>query len=363
MPEKTIWAGDGRVFILDQTLLPRERVVLEIGDVGQMWEAIKVLRVRGAPAIGIAAAFGVWLAIRAIGGSESAAVQKVAAEACAYLRTARPTAVNLFWALDRIERLVSSSASLNAEQLKQRILAEAEAMIAEDNEVCLAIGRYGSELLPDKSRVLTHCNAGGLATAQYGTALAVIYWAVQKDGKSIEVFADETRPLLQGARLTAWELTQSHIPVTLICDNMAASAMRKGMIDAVIVGTDRVARNGDFANKIGTYGVAVLARHHGIPFYVAAPMSSIDLKIASGDEIPIEERAAEEIASIQGVQIAPAGVNIYNPAFDVTPAEFVTGFITEKGVVRAPYGQTIPELFHRGTAVPPADLTAGKSSS
>lgn len=345
MRPRTIWSEEGRVYLLDQTLLPAETKVLEIETPGQMWEAIKALRVRGAPAIGIAAAFGVWLAVRHLREGDSVTLQQIVHRTCAYLATARPTAVNLFWALERISGLVDRNTSLTFEDLKGLILTEARAMVEEDNAVCLAIGKHGAALLHDGDGVLTHCNAGGLATASHGTALAVIFHAVEQEKKRIKVFADETRPLLQGARLTAWELGQAGIPATLICDNMAASVMRRGWVQSVVVGTDRVAANGDFANKIGTYGIAVLARHHGIPFYVAAPMSSIDLSVPDGAAIPIEERDADEVTTLRGVRTAPNGVDVFNPAFDVTPEEFVTAFITEKGILRPPYPDGLRALF------------------
>jgi methylthioribose-1-phosphate isomerase len=345
MPEKTIWFDDHEVYLLDQTRLPRERHVLEINSISEMWDAIKTLKVRGAPAIGIAAALGVWLALRHHSDKDSIPLVQVVENACKYLSTARPTAVNLFWALNRIQDVAHNNPDLKDARFKQRILDEALAMLEEDNAVCLAIGKFGAELLHDGDCVLTHCNAGGLATAQFGTALSVIYYAVGQQGKKISVFADETRPLLQGSRLTAWELMQANVPVTIICDNMAGSVMHKGWINAVIVGTDRVARNGDFANKIGTYGVAVLAREHNIPFYVAAPLSSIDIALTDGSAIPIEERSADEVSGFYGMPVAPDGVKVYNPAFDVTPHELVTAFITEKGVIGPPYDQTIPGLF------------------
>jgi methylthioribose-1-phosphate isomerase len=344
MPPRTIWAEDGRVFLIDQTLLPGERRILEIGTSAEMWEAIRLLRVRGAPAIGIAAAYGVWVAVRDCVG-EGDAVLRCAEEACDHLATSRPTAVNLFWALDRVRHAARANAGLDADGQRRAILDLANRMVDEDNAVCLAIGRHGAALLADGARVLTHCNAGGLATAQYGTALAVVYYAAEREGKRVEVFADETRPLLQGARLTAWELREAGIPVTLICDNMAASVMRRGWVDAVIVGTDRVVRNGDFANKIGTYGLAICAREHGVPLYVAAPLSSIDVQLATGDEIPIEERDPAEVTAVGGVTTAPDGIRVFNPAFDVTPHRLVTAFITEKGVIRPPYHSAIPDLF------------------
>ncbi|MBX7247264.1 MAG: S-methyl-5-thioribose-1-phosphate isomerase [Candidatus Sumerlaeaceae bacterium] len=345
MPEKTIWADDGRVSIIDQTRLPGDFHKMEVKTVGEMWEAIKSLRVRGAPAIGIAAAFGVWIAVKHLRAEDSLPLDQAIENACSYLATARPTAVNLFWALDRVRKLAKANTDLPHNKLQRLVLAEAEAMLAEDYEICTAIGRHGAGLLEDGHRILTHCNAGGLATAGYGTALAPVYYAVEKLGKHLEVFADETRPLLQGARLTSWELVRASIPVTLICDNMAAVVLRNGWVNAVIVGTDRVARNGDFANKIGTYGLAVLAREHNVPLYVAAPLSSIDISLSSGAEIPIEERNADEITSLHGLKIAPEGVKVFNPAFDVTPHRLVTAFITEKGIVRPSYEKNLTALF------------------
>jgi methylthioribose-1-phosphate isomerase len=341
IPVKTIeWIGDaeGVCRIIDQTLLPTELRYLDIADVDAMWEAIRILRVRGAPAIGIAAAFGVYLGVRDISsGSDASAFSAALDRVIAHLATSRPTAVNLFWALDRVKRVAASAAAQGgAGAVKQALLAEAIALIDEDNAVCRAIGAHGAALLADGDTILTHCNAGGLATAQWGTALAVVYVAAEQ-GKRVSVYADETRPLLQGARLTAWELQQAGVPVTLITDNMAATVMAQGRVKAVIVGTDRVAANGDFANKIGTLGVAILAREFGIPLYVAAPLSSVDLSLASGGEIPIEERKAEEVSLGFGKRTAPEGVAIYNPAFDVTPARYVTAFITERGLVRPPF--------------------------
>lgn len=353
MHERTIWTEGEQVYLIDQTLLPGERRVLEVHTVGEMWEAIRTLRVRGAPAIGIAAALGVWLGVRQVNEYETIPLHQAVENACRYLATARPTAVNLFWALDRIRGVVAAHPDAGIRQLKALLLKEAQRMLDEDNEVCLAIGRHGASLLQDGSRILTHCNAGGLATAQFGTALAPVYFAVEQERKKIAVIADETRPLLQGARLTAWELMRAGVDVTLICDNMAGSVMRRGMVDAVIVGTDRVAANGDVANKIGTYGVAVLARQHGIPFYVAAPLSSIDISIPSGDGIPIEERAEEEVTTLGGVRIAPEGVKVYNPAFDITPAELVTAFITEKGIIEPPFGESLQRLFEENAALQP----------
>lgn len=337
MKIKTIYWEGRECRIIDQTLLPGEFKILPIASVEEMFEAIRNLRVRGAPAIGIAAAMGVYIGIASSKASTPGKVVDETKAVCEYLARSRPTAVNLFWALNRIERIALENASRSVEELKNCIWLESQKMIEEDDQVCRSIGEHGAHLLKDGDTVLTHCNAGGLATASYGTALAVIYFAAES-GKRVRVFADETRPLLQGARLTAWELMQNSIDVTLICDNMAGSIMRKGWINAVIVGADRVCRNGDFANKIGTYPLAVLAHEHKIPFYVAAPFSSIDSSLSAGSEIPIEERDGAEVSSIGASAIAPRGVKVYNPAFDVTPARLVSGFITEEGVLAPPFG-------------------------
>lgn len=331
------WVGDaltGRVRMIDQTLLPTEFVEIDLDSVDSVWEAIRVLRVRGAPAIGIAAAFGVVL-----GGQPAARRQGQADEvreailaASAHLRTSRPTAVNLFWALDRVDRIATQFDERNPLALLERVLEEARAIATEDRAMCRSIGRIGAGLVANGSGILTHCNAGGLATADYGTALAVVFFA-HEQGKAIQVFADETRPLLQGSRLTAWELQRRGVPVTLICDSMAAQVMKEGRVQLVVVGADRIAANGDTANKIGTYGVALLARAHGIPFYVAAPTSTFDLSLASGSEIPIEQRDPREVTHGLGRATAPEGVDVYNPAFDVTPAELIAGIITERGLI------------------------------
>jgi methylthioribose-1-phosphate isomerase len=355
MLETIAWNGHA-VRLLDQTRLPMETVYVEIADERQMWDGIKRLVVRGAPAIGVAAAFGVYLGVRADESEYLADFDRRVDEVCDYLATSRPTAVNLFWALDRMRRVsreTRKQGSRTEEQMvrkiEQRLLAEALTMLEEDKQVCRKIGEYGLELLSSLNpepktlnpiSVLTHCNAGTLAAVAYGTALAPIYRA-HEQGIPIEVFADETRPLLQGSRITAYELREAGIPVTVICDNMAATVMREGKVRAVIVGTDRVAANGDVANKIGTLGVAILARHFGLPFYVAAPTSSIDLSLASGAQIPIEQRDSSEISNGLGRQTAPDAVAFYNPAFDVTPADLVTAIITEKGVARAPYGESL----------------------
>ncbi|MBS0261066.1 MAG: S-methyl-5-thioribose-1-phosphate isomerase [Planctomycetes bacterium] len=340
------WEGqlDGHLVLIDQTLLPTEFREISCRDVESVWEAIKVLRVRGAPAIGVAAAYGVCVGLQtALAAGESAFLDRVN-HVIDYLATSRPTAVNLFWALDRMRRVVTAGRGhLSSRQLAERLLAEARAIEAEDRQTCRDLGRHGATLLTSGQGVLTHCNAGGLATADYGTALAVIFAATEA-GLALQVYADETRPLLQGARLTAWELQQRGIPVTVICDSMAAQVMREGRVHAVIVGADRIAANGDAANKIGTYGVAILAAYHKIPFYVAAPASTFDFAIAAGAEIPIEHRDPREITHGFGRQTAPADVAVYNPAFDVTPASLIAGFITERGVIRPPYRENLSIL-------------------
>lgn len=321
------WSGgvDGTLHLIDQTLLPGELREIECRDVATVWEAIKQLRVRGAPAIGIAAAYGVVLGVRNDLKQLPGVID--------HLAGSRPTAVNLFWALDRMKAKAAALEARPPLEIISTLLDEARAIHEEDRALCHAIGRHGAELLPDNSGVLTHCNAGGLATAEYGTALSVFFTA-QDQGKYLHVYVDETRPLLQGARLTAWELVQRGIPATLICDSMAAQVMREKRVHAVVVGADRIAANGDTANKIGTYSVAVLAQAHGIPFYVAAPSTTFDLKIDSGDLIPIEQRSGAEITHGFGRATAPEGVDVYNPAFDVTPAKLITGIITERGVIQ-----------------------------
>lgn len=337
LPPPTLrWEGDvnGHLVLLDQMRLPGEVVLRECHTVQDVWEAIRVLRVRGAPAIGIAAAYGVVLGVRDALNADGETPRRVAREAADHLATSRPTAVNLFWALDRMRRVIDSlPGGETARDLTERLLAEARAIHEEDRATCRAIGRYGAELFADGDGVLTHCNAGGLATSEYGTALACIYTACD-EGKRLHVYVDETRPLLQGARLTAWELVQAGIEATLICDSMAAQVMREGRVQAIITGADRIAANGDVANKIGTYGLAVLAAAHDIPFYVAAPTSTFDPQLSTGDEIPIEQRAAEEITHGFGRPTAPLGIDVYNPAFDVTPARLVRGIVTERGVLR-----------------------------
>jgi methylthioribose-1-phosphate isomerase len=349
MSFKTLeWTGQS-VRLLDQTKLPTQTVYVEITDEKQMWDAIKRLVVRGAPLIGIAAAFGVYLGVK---DSDAALFDRRLKEVCDYLATSRPTAVNLFWALDRIKRTVNAQGTRSMGSLKQRILDECLRMIEEDIAACRAIGENGAELLRsiksrDPIQVLTHCNAGVCVAIKYGTALAPIYVGVEQ-GLRFHVYADETRPLLQGSRITAWELQQYGVPVTVLCDNMAATLMSQRKVDAVIVGADRIAANGDTANKIGTHGVAILAKHFGVPFYVAAPMSTIDFSIESGAQIPIEQRDPAEISQGHGKQTAPDGVECFNPAFDVTPAELIGAIITERGVARAPLHVELEKLRRSG---------------
>jgi len=345
MPVDTIsWKG-GHCRIIDQTLLPGRFQRKRIHTAREMWKAIRTLQVRGAPAIGVAAAYGLYLGIRKSKATHFSAFHKDLKKVSEYLASSRPTAVNLFWALERMNRVAMQNAELPIRRLKGRLLEEANRIREEDFEACRTLGDYGAALLPDGSCVLTHCNAGGLATSGYGTALAVIYRAVES-GKKISVYSDETRPLLQGARLTTWELARNNIPVTAICDNMAGYVMSLGKIDAVIVGADRITRSGDFANKIGTYSLAVLAKVHKIPFYVAAPISSFDGSLKQGRDIPIEERPPGEIMRMGSRQILPgSGVSVFNPAFDVTPHGYVTAFITERGVIRPPFPRKIARIL------------------
>jgi methylthioribose-1-phosphate isomerase len=342
------WTSEGVRFI-DQTRLPLEESYVLATTFEQVADVIVTMVVRGAPAIGVSAAYGVALGALRTQASTAQEFAPEFAAICARLAATRPTAVNLFWAIDRMKRLfanlLGSGASLD--QIKEKLLAEAHAMYEEDIQACKTMGAFGAALLPQEGGVLTHCNAGALATCGYGTALGVIRSAIEQ-GKHIHVFADETRPFLQGARLTAWELMADHIPTTVICDNMAASLMRTGRIQAVVVGADRIAANGDTANKIGTYNVAILAKEHGIPFYVAAPWSTIDLATATGEAIPIEERPAVEVTHHGGKQLTPNGVGIYNPAFDMTPAKYIAAIITERGVLRAPYGESLRAMALSG---------------
>jgi methylthioribose-1-phosphate isomerase len=334
MVETIQWTDEG-VVMIDQTRLPREEVYVTCRTYSEMADAIRSMVIRGAPAIGVAAAMGVALGVlRSSDPFE---------DICATLARTRPTAVNLFWAIDRMRKLHESLHGRPVEEIRARMIAEAQQIRLEDIAVNEAIGRHGAGLVPDGKTVLTHCNAGALATAGYGTALGVIRAAVAS-GKKVDVFADETRPFLQGARLTVWELQQDAIPATLITDNMAGHFLKSGRIGCVVVGADRIAANGDVANKVGTYSVAVLAKENGVPFYVAAPISTLDLKLASGEEIPIEERPAAEVTHVFGVHVAPDGTNVENPAFDVTPNRYVSAIITERGVARAPYTDSLRGL-------------------
>lgn len=330
----TVEWKNGVVRLLDQSRLPEHVEFLDCRDYRAVANAIRELKVRGAPAIGVTAALGVALGAQAVSATEFPAFAQALLPICDHLAATRPTAVNLFWAIDRMRKTLASLSAQSVPTVKAALLVEAQAILDEDIALCKAMGKHGAELIANGQTVLTHCNAGALATAGYGTALGVIR-AAWEQGKKIQVIADETRPVLQGARLTAWELMQDKIPVTLITDNMAGSLMRQGRIQLCVVGADRIAANGDVANKIGTYSVAVLARAHNIPFYVAAPYSTIDLKTKTGADIPIEQRNSLEVTTIHGSHpVAPAGVAVYNPAFDVTPAELITGIITERGVFK-----------------------------
>ncbi len=341
MIQPTLEFKDGRVLLLDQTRLPLEEVIVEIHNPEAMWEAIRALRVRGAPAIGVAAAFGLWLGVKDIPDSATRAEFLAALDSThAYLATSRPTAVNLFWALSQVSTALHASSLTDALGLRDLTLERAQGIMAAERATSEAIGKFGLPLLRGAKNVLTHCNAGSLATTGIGTALAPVYTAVAA-GQAIHVYADETRPLLQGARLTAWELQKAGVPVTVITDNMAAGVLRDMRIDAVIVGCDRVAANGDFANKIGTYGLAILAREHNVPFYVAAPFSTVDLETPDGAGIEIEQRHPDEVTHFAARRTTPEGIGVYNPAFDVTPAKYVTAFITDRGVIEAPFLETL----------------------
>jgi methylthioribose-1-phosphate isomerase len=348
--ETIIWQGGrpGFARLIEQTLLPEQNLVVEIRTVEEMHDAIYRLAVRGAPAIGVAAAFGVLLGVQHLTDLGRENVVGVTRESASILSRARPTAVNLFWALDRMVARAERDhlGGSTGDAIVDGLFAEARAIFDEDRAVCARLGEIGAEIIQDGWTVLTHCNAGALATAGVGTALAPIYRAIEQK-KHVRVFADETRPLLQGARLTAWELMQAGVDVTLITDNMAARVMFERKIDAVFVGADRIARNGDVCNKIGTYGVAVLAREHRVPFYVVAPLSTFDPSIPDGSHIPIEERPAEEITRGFGRRTAPEGVKVYNPAFDVTPARFVTGIVTEAGLIEKPDTAKVEAAFAR----------------
>jgi methylthioribose-1-phosphate isomerase len=340
---KTLEWTDAGVRFIDQTKLPTEELYVTCRSYEEVADAIRTMIVRGAPAIGVAAAMGVALGALQSKSKTLPEFEREFDAVCNVLAGTRPTAVNLFWAIRRMRDKFAALRSLPVEKIKAELVAEAQRMLVEDIAANEAMGQHGAVLLPASGGILTHCNAGALATAGYGTALGVIRAAVAS-GKQINVFADETRPFLQGSRLTAWELMKDGIPTTLIADNMAGAMMRLGKIDAVIVGADRIAANGDVANKIGTYSVAVLAKEHGIPFYVAAPISTVDLDTPDGSRIPIEQRAATEVTHLAGKQIAPDDVRVENPAFDVTPSKYVAAIITERGVARAPYRDSLAAL-------------------
>jgi methylthioribose-1-phosphate isomerase len=340
---ETIQWTDAGVVMIDQTRLPREQVFVTCTDYRQVANAIRNMVIRGAPAIGVAAAMGVAIGVQK---ADPANLASEFDEICTTLAGTRPTAVNLFWAIDRMKRVFASVQHQNIDAIRDTLEREAKQIYLEDIAINRAIGRNGADLVPDGKTVLTHCNAGALATAGYGTALGVIRAAVES-GKNIDVFADETRPFLQGARLTVWELQQDDIAATLITDNMAGHFLKSGQIGCVVVGADRIAANGDVANKIGTYSVAVLAKENGIPFYVAAPISTLDLTLESGDQIPIEERGASEVTHVAGIPFAPDGIGVRNPAFDVTPSRFVTAIITERGVAHMPYTESLRALVEQ----------------
>ncbi|MCX8072288.1 MAG: S-methyl-5-thioribose-1-phosphate isomerase [Candidatus Binatia bacterium] len=342
---RTVEWRNGAVVLLDQRLLPWRETYRVYRSYRRLAEAIRDMVVRGAPAIGVTAAYGVAMGMQNVRRQPDAAFEAI----CSTLAASRPTAVNLFWALERMRSAYAEVRNAPLNDIKDRLLAEAHAIYREDIETNRALGMQGARLLPNRARILTHCNAGALATAGYGTALGVVRAAVEA-GKTVHVFATETRPFLQGARLTCWELLHDGIPTTLLTDNMAGDLMSRGEVDCVIVGADRIAANGDVANKIGTYALAVLAKAHGIPFYVAAPFSTVDLECATGSAIPIEQRAAEEVTHIAGKRIAPKDVGVINPAFDVTPHRYVTALITERGVLRRPFRHALQQAANQSTA-------------
>ncbi|MCJ7813166.1 S-methyl-5-thioribose-1-phosphate isomerase [bacterium] len=348
MSVKTIEWIDGEIRIIDQTKLPEKLSYLNIDHIEDLAEAIRNLKIRGAPAIGIAGAMGIALAVFQDQSNNKKELYQNLRNAINLLRKTRPTAVNLFWALDRMEDVISSVKNEPVEEIKKRLIQEAQSIFEEDRQICRRIGQNGAALIPQKATLLTHCNAGGLATADYGTALGVIYAAVEM-GKKIKVYVNETRPLLQGSRLTAWELREACIPVTVICDLTAGFLMQQKKIDSILVGADRIAANGDVANKVGTYTLAVLAQKHQIPFYVVAPKSTFDLSLVSGEHIPIEERSGDEVIRGFGIQTAPDGIQVYNPAFDITPHELVHAFITERGILYPPYTESISNISNKNS--------------
>jgi len=348
----TIEWKDDAVVMIDQRKLPASEVYVTCKTANEVAKAIKTMVIRGAPAIGVAAAMGIAVGMtrsRATGTKQfTTEFQKT----CDVMAGTRPTAVNLFWAIERMKKTFAAAAQdgQSVDEIKKRLVAEARAIHDEDVQSCRTMGAHGATLVPSSARILTHCNAGALATAGYGTALGVIRAAAEQ-GKTIAVLADETRPFLQGARLTAWELVRDGINTTVITDNMAGAMMRQGQVDLVVVGADRIAANGDVANKIGTYTVAVLAKEHGIPFYVAAPLSTVDLNTPDGSRIPIEERNEREVTHVGSNRLTPDGAQIRNPAFDVTPAQYVTAIITERGIARAPFAESLAQLFELGVAL------------
>lgn len=344
MPVETISWKNGSVRYIDQTLLPHKVRFVDCVSVEKLRRAIKRLEIRGAPAIGIAGALGILLGARSSRAKTGRELVGELKKAARYLASSRPTAVNLSWALERMKRVAKKNAAKGVAAIRRILTKEALAIIDEDKRSCRAMARHGARLIKTGDTILTHCNAGGLATADYGTALGVLFEA-RGAGKRIKVYADETRPLLQGARLTTWELLREGIDTTLICDNMAASLMAEGRIDKIVVGADRIAANGDAANKIGTYNLAVLAKHHGVPFYIVAPLSSFDFSLRTGADIPIEERDGNEVRMVLGKLIAPRDVKVYNPAFDVTPNELITAIVNEKGVFRRPYIKSFAKLI------------------
>lgn len=344
MSIKTIEWSNGNAKLINQTKLPGKLEYVVCSDAKRMWHAIKRLEVRGAPAIGVAAAFGVLLGIKTFKGRDRRKFDEHFEKTCQYLSTSRPTAVNLFNMLDEMRSVVRNHPDESVEHIKKSLHKRAMEIFEEDRQVCRQMGMHGARLIKSGMRLLTVCNAGALATVDYGTALGVMY-AAKESGKTFDVYACETRPLLQGARLTAWELTREKIPTTLICDNMAATLMKQKKVDIIFAGADRIAANGDSANKIGTYMLAVLAKHHNIPFYIVAPRSTFDLNIKSGRQIPIEERKSEEVTCIGGYVTAPKAAKVYNPAFDVTDASLITGVVTEYGIISPSYEKNIPIAF------------------
>jgi len=334
----------GSLTVIDQTHLPSQEVYTQLNSVGQVWDAIKKLKVRGAPAIGIAGAYGLYLGVRDLPNSDYTSFYSECERVCNYLNSSRPTAVNLSWALNRLLTTVKSRKDLPVDELKSLILNTAKIIHDEDRRMCKAIGEHGAELVPNQANILTHCNTGGLATGQYGTAFSVIYHAYQK-GRVKNVWVNETRPLLQGARLTTWELAKANIPHQLVVDSAAAFLMQTERVDMIVTGADRITKNGDSANKIGTYALAVLAKEHNIPFYIAAPSSTVDMSLETGNDIEIELRDKNEITSFSNVQTSPDKTDAFNPAFDVTPHRFISAFITEKGIVRPKYAEQFNTLF------------------